>query len=433
MDTLKQILAIHRNLNEKKQHPCTGLSEDDPCWKDYEQIGTKKKGGKTVPNCVPKESTFSEKFKPYTIKGSERVTDLYIQFKSKKFQGQLPGSDQVAEKDWNQAKKIVTAYSKQHKLNIKDAPGAPLYGDPREGSSAFKISIFAKNNTNDKNHDLRPLYTQLSKLKTAEDHGVGLAKPIKEETVSENAKIKKMLSKMKGISTTQAQMIAQIPIPVLTQISQALGQLVMSEEHFEEVSEAFRPNPEIRDVKKLDKMLENAYKSMNKLQNGKSLYLRKCNDGIVDARRALDEYVDAIESGKLAEGYYSDKDKKQKDTLKKHDKRMIKISKDSIKKYEKGRKEETEVEEDRDYKKEYDTYHSDPEQIKRRAARNSARKSLEDDKKLTKDKDVHHKDNNPLNNDKKNLSIVSQHYNRREPRLRERLVKRGVIKNGKRK
>ena len=34
---------------------------------------------------------------------------------------------------------------------------------------------------------------------------------------------------------------------------------------------------------------------MNKLQNGKSLYLRKCNDGIVDARRALDEYVDAIE------------------------------------------------------------------------------------------------------------------------------------------
>ena len=67
------------------------------------------------------------------------------------------------------------------------------------------------------------------------------------------------------------------------------------------ISEAFRPNPELRDVKKLDKMLESAYKSMNKLQNGKSLYLRKCNDGIVDARRALDEYVDAIESGKVAD------------------------------------------------------------------------------------------------------------------------------------
>lgn len=80
--------------------------------------------------------------------------------------------------------------------------------------------------------------------------------------------------------------------------SQKKKPLKMGEES-EEISEAFRPNPELRDVRKLDKMLESAYKSMNKLQNGKSLYLRKCNDGIVDARRALDEYVDAIESGKL--------------------------------------------------------------------------------------------------------------------------------------
>ena len=28
----------------------------DPCWKGYEMIGTKKKNGKEVPNCVPKES-----------------------------------------------------------------------------------------------------------------------------------------------------------------------------------------------------------------------------------------------------------------------------------------------------------------------------------------------------------------------------------------
>lgn len=31
------------------------VAEDsDPCWKDYKQIGMKKKGGKSVPNCVPK-------------------------------------------------------------------------------------------------------------------------------------------------------------------------------------------------------------------------------------------------------------------------------------------------------------------------------------------------------------------------------------------
>lgn len=30
--------------------------KDNPCWKGYHPVGTKKKGGKTVPNCVPNES-----------------------------------------------------------------------------------------------------------------------------------------------------------------------------------------------------------------------------------------------------------------------------------------------------------------------------------------------------------------------------------------
>ena len=74
----------------------------------------------------------------------------------------------------------------------------------------------------------------------------------------------------------------------------------------------------------------------------------------------------------------------------------------------------------RNYRKEYDNYHSRPEQKIRRAARNAARKLFAD---AAPDKDVHHKDNNPLNNDKKNLSLVTQHYNRKEPRLREKKLK----------
>ena len=89
--------------------------------------------------------------------------------------------------------------------------------------------------------------------------------------------------------------------------------------------------------------------------------------------------------------------------------------------------------EDRDYKKEYENYHSDPKQIKRRAKRNEARRSLKNSKKLTADKDVHHKDNNPMNNDKSNLSIVSQNYNRKEPRMRDKLKEKGCLPNGKRK
>ncbi len=34
--------------------------KDNPCWKGYKPVGTKKKGGRTVPNCVPKESIDEE-------------------------------------------------------------------------------------------------------------------------------------------------------------------------------------------------------------------------------------------------------------------------------------------------------------------------------------------------------------------------------------
>jgi hypothetical protein len=71
----------------------------------------------------------------------------------------------------------------------------------------------------------------------------------------------------------------------------------------------------------------------------------------------------------------------------------------------------------RDYKKEYETYHSRPEQIERRSSRNKARRIMGD--KAIKGKDIGHKDNNPLNNDPKNLRNEDPSTNRREPRLRE--------------
>ena len=92
--------------------------------------------------------------------------------------------------------------------------------------------------------------------------------------------------------------------------------------------------------------------------------------------------------------------------------------------------EESEVEEGRDYKKEYENYQGKPEQIKRRAKRNEARRMLKNRKGI-KGKDVHHKDNNPMNNDKSNLSIVSQKYNRTEPRLRTEKLWKDFIKGVK--
>jgi hypothetical protein len=51
------------------------MKGEDPCWKGYEMVGKKKKGGKEVPNCVPKESySLSEKtLEPEEKKEKERL------------------------------------------------------------------------------------------------------------------------------------------------------------------------------------------------------------------------------------------------------------------------------------------------------------------------------------------------------------------------
>lgn len=42
--------AVAKKASPKKT---TTKKKADPCWDGYEQVGTKNKGGKTVPNCVP--------------------------------------------------------------------------------------------------------------------------------------------------------------------------------------------------------------------------------------------------------------------------------------------------------------------------------------------------------------------------------------------
>jgi hypothetical protein len=71
---------------------------------------------------------------------------------------------------------------------------------------------------------------------------------------------------------------------------------------------------------------------------------------------------------------------------------------------------------ERNYAKEYANYHSRPEQIANRSSRNKARRVMGDKTKIGMD--VGHKDNDPLNNDPKNLRNEDPSVNRREPRLR---------------
>lgn len=75
-------------------------------------------------------------------------------------------------------------------------------------------------------------------------------------------------------------------------------------------------------------------------------------------------------------------------------------------------------------------YNSKPEQKKRRASRNAARREAIKSGKARKGdgKDIHHKDGNPLNNDPKNTASVSKKTNRSLVRDRNARKRR---KNGK--
>ncbi len=39
-------------------------SNKEPCWENYEMIGTKEKDGKNVPNCVPKKEAKKKEYNP---------------------------------------------------------------------------------------------------------------------------------------------------------------------------------------------------------------------------------------------------------------------------------------------------------------------------------------------------------------------------------
>ena len=84
---------------------------------------------------------------------------------------------------------------------------------------------------------------------------------------------------------------------------------------------------------------------------------------------------------------------------------------------------------ERNYRKEYDNYQGQPEQITRRSSRNKARRVMGDKTKIGMD--VGHKDNNPMNNDPKNLRNEDPSVNRREPRLREAFPVQVTVKDKK--
>ena len=68
----------------------------------------------------------------------------------------------------------------------------------------------------------------------------------------------------------------------------------------------------------------------------------------------------------------------------------------------------------RNYRAEYDNYHSSPKQKKNRASRNAARAAMAKKGKVKKGdgKDVTHRNGNPRDNSEKNLGVLKASKNR---------------------
>lgn len=64
--------------------------KDDPCWKGYVQVGMKKKDGKEVPNCVPKEGVDEKKDTHKTKDGRTAKKGLWYNINQKKKRGEAP-------------------------------------------------------------------------------------------------------------------------------------------------------------------------------------------------------------------------------------------------------------------------------------------------------------------------------------------------------
>ena len=100
--------------------------QDDPCWKGYEMVGMKKKGGRKVPNCVPEATDIIAKAKAKITEALTRVTSGN---KGYGYHGNVEARDD-AEKD--------KRYSAMHRYAKK------LVGDAGHLQDAKKPNVMVK-------------------------------------------------------------------------------------------------------------------------------------------------------------------------------------------------------------------------------------------------------------------------------------------------
>jgi hypothetical protein len=390
MDILDQILAAQKGSRDEKIETFRSLfAEDDkqdgdPCWKGYKQVGMKKKNGKDVPNCVPEETTNPIKEDNVTVKSANAKAKQIDELEKLKTKHE---TEIEALKDRHERENDRLKGAKE-KETEDDAIGKKRDA-LRKANEEFGQTL----------HSLEDSLEEgklVSNIQHVIDTVMGkISKQVGKE-------IAKNQEKGLGMLNTLGSFVGA----TVSDKKQDQGKLFLK---FGEEVELGERHSDV--MRKRNQSQQKAHQKAMMKSAKKSIKDYDAKNKNKNEEVEIDEetfYIDFLNKKK---GFKQDRIK-----FKSHD-AAVKWAKKNFDRFNSDMIKTESVKEGRNYKSEYENYHKDPEQIKRRAKRNEARRMLKNRKDI-KGKDVHHKDNNPMNNDKSNLSIVSQKFNRTEPRLR---------------
>lgn len=134
--TRKQFDNDAKKVNELKKMPDNMDTDDhitremkDPCWKGYNMVGTKKKGGKTVPNCVPvQEGIGGIEDSPLSATNSVKAME------SAHRKGQMKSARMIKSLYKNKLKETMYDWEKDDKPKAKIVVkgGTTMTGQPRD-------------------------------------------------------------------------------------------------------------------------------------------------------------------------------------------------------------------------------------------------------------------------------------------------------------
>ena len=129
--------------------------DGDPCWDTHKQVGMKKKGGKMVPNCVPKEEVQSEEMSPQEVQMQKKKATLDKMIAMKRKQ-QLDKSKAEPTKAMGEAKEL--SVDDQMRISREaNAKRKPYQSGDRQKQRAAQIKQMAKNAPKDTRTDAQKM------------------------------------------------------------------------------------------------------------------------------------------------------------------------------------------------------------------------------------------------------------------------------------